>query len=310
MTTNEMEDILARLGIEVTGTRGNEVQARCPGHLELTGKEDRNPSWSINADTGAHICFSCGFKGGLQFLVNYVGGAELDTQEWLEDSSNHLRLAFNSLLKNMNPEPEKIDYLEESMLAIYTAPPAEALKSRGISSMAAEHYEILWDPRHDSWIIPIRDPRNNKLLGWQEKGNNSRFFKNQPTGVKKSRALFGYGQYSGGYMILVESPLDVARLASVGQLGGVAAYGALVSKEQLTLIQSADRLIIAMDNDDAGRKSSGQLFDWAKSISLGVWFFDYTGVDVKDVGGMSKSEIDAGIANAKYSLRGKSVVYG
>ena len=60
MTVEEMEDTLARLEIAVTSIRGVEIQALCPAHFERTGKEDHNPSWYINADTGAHICFSCG----------------------------------------------------------------------------------------------------------------------------------------------------------------------------------------------------------------------------------------------------------
>lgn len=308
MTTGEMEDFLARLGIEVTGVRGDEVQAKCPGHLFNTGKEDRNPSWSINAETGAHICFSCGFKGGVNYLVSFMGGSE-DTEKWLEENTKHLSMAFDAMKRSLNPEKEKIEYLDESMLAIYTEPPADALKSRGLSPMAAHLYNLLWDPRTECWIIPIRDPKNNKLLGWQEKGHTSRYFKNQPAGIKKSRALYGYNEYSSGDMILVESPLDVVRLASVGILGGVAAYGALVSKDQLELLKSAERLVIALDNDDAGRKSAEQLFDWAKSISLGIWFFNYSGIDVKDVGGMSRAEIESGLASARHSLRGRSAVY-
>jgi len=304
MTIKEMEELLADLGIEVTGTRGNEVQAKCPGHLELTGKEDRNPSWSINADTGAHICFSCGFKGGLQFLFSYMGGTEYNPEEQKE-GSKYLRRVYEHMIKSLTHVEEEQKFIEESMLAIYTAPPADILLSRGILPIAAEMYGILWDPRSHNWIIPIRDPKTNRLLGWQEKGHESRFFRNQPTGVQKSRSLFGYNEYSSGDMILVESPLDVARLASVGVLGGVAAYGAMVSKDQMKLLESAGRLVIAMDNDEAGNRSSENLFDWAKETNLSPWFFNYDGIDVKDVGAMSKTEIMMGLDNARHILRGK-----
>ena len=54
MTVDEMTDTLTRLGVEIVGSRGYEIQAHCPAHLERTGKQDRNPSWYINADSGAH----------------------------------------------------------------------------------------------------------------------------------------------------------------------------------------------------------------------------------------------------------------
>jgi len=304
MMIKDLEDLLSDLGIEVTGTRGNEVQAKCPGHLELTGKEDRNPSWSINADTGAHICFSCGFKGGLQFLVNYMGGVEYNPES-KEEGNKYLRRAYEQMMKSLNHVEEEQKFIDESMLAIYTAPPVEALKSRGILPMVADMFGILWDPRVDNWIIPIRDPKSRKLMGWQEKGYATRFFRNQPNGVQKSRALFGYSEYRGGDMILVESPLDVARLASVGVFGGVAAYGAMVSRDQLRLLESSERLVIALDNDEAGSKSSESLFDWAKETRMSPWFFNYDGIDVKDVGAMSKSEIMMGLENARHILRGK-----
>ena len=63
MTSDEAEDLLDRLGIEICGVNGYEIQAKCPAHVERTGHEDHNPSWWFNSDTGAHICFSCQFKG-------------------------------------------------------------------------------------------------------------------------------------------------------------------------------------------------------------------------------------------------------
>ena len=76
MTIEEMEDTLERLGIEVVSTRGSEIQGYCPAHVERTGHEDRNPSWWINSDTGAHICFFMPLQrrtAVLGFLYSKVG---------------------------------------------------------------------------------------------------------------------------------------------------------------------------------------------------------------------------------------------
>jgi DNA primase len=304
MTVEEMEDFLHGLGIETYGVRGSEVKALCPGHLDRTGKEDRNPSWSINSDTGAHNCFSCGFRGGLQYLVSYVNGIPMEEAgEWVATTTSDLAKRLERALapKKVIEKPE-ID-ITEANLAAYTTPPTERLLDRGLTTKAAAHFGVLYDARRECWIIPIRDS-SGKLLGWQEKGIVGRYFRNYPTGIQKSKSLFGYDKYTGGTMIVVESPLDVVRLASVGVSGGVATYGTAVSKEQLNLIKGADKVIIAMDNDEAGRSTASDLVHRARDLWMEFWLFDYSDVDVKDIGAMSKDEIIKGLDRAKHCLYG------
>jgi DNA primase len=313
MTVEEMESFLKGIGIETYGARGSEVKALCPGHVERTGKPDRNPSWSINSDTGAHNCFSCGFRGGLQYLISYVNGVPIEeAEEWVRNNTSDLSRRLEQALRPPVVVEDSTNPLTEANLSAYTDPPVDLLKSRGLTAEAAKQFGLLYDARRECWIIPIRD-RNEKLLGWQEKGSRSRYFNNYPKGVQKSHSLFGYGQYKGGTMVVVESPLDVVRLASVGVEGGVATYGTSVSKEQLNLIKGADKVVVAMDNDEAGRRASEDI--WRKSIDMWFecWFFDYSGIDwverdsVKDVGAMSKAEILQGLNNAKHALYGERV---
>lgn len=302
MTIQEMEELLERLGITPTGTRGNEVQARCPGHIQRTGHEDRNPSWSINADTGAHICFSCQFRGGLVFLVSYVNQIDFeDAKKWLNDGGT-LSESFVKATEKKEEIFEELLQITEAALAAFVHPPIYALKSRGLHPESAEHYEVLWDTRRSNWILPIRNPHTKVLMGWQEKGYSGRFFRNYPSGIKKSEALFGYHRYTGGTMIVVESPLDVVRLHSLGIDGGVATFGSVVSKEQLNLIRGADKIIFAMDADEAGIQSSLHLLKESQTLGFPAWFLDYTCTDMKDIGGMSRAEVHQCIANAKHSL--------
>lgn len=304
MTPEEMEDFLHGLGIETYGARGSEVKALCPGHFERTGKPDRNPSWSINADTGAHNCFSCGFRGSLQYLVSYLNGIPMEEAgEWVKTTTSDLAKRLERALapKKVIEKPE-VD-ITEANLAAYSFPPAERLLSRGLTSEAANYYGILYDTRRECWIIPIRDSAG-KLLGWQEKGIAGRYFRNYPTGIQKSKSLFGYERYASGTMIVVESPLDVVRLASVGITGGVATYGTSVSNEQLNLIKGAERVVIAMDNDEAGLNTSRDLIRRATALWMEFWLFDYSDVDVKDIGAMSKNEIIKGLDRAKHCLYG------
>ena len=312
MRLEEMERVLERLKIDVVNSRGDEILALCPGHKEMTGKEDHNPSWWINADTGAHICFSCGFKGSLFSLIAYVQGFKdanglldyADAKDWLYLSFENISLGALDDEEEEEPVFKEVADLGESRLALFTLPPAHALKARGLTVEAAEQYELLWDPKYSNWITVIRDPHSNKLLGRQEKGFSRRYFNNYPQGVEKSTTLFGFHNYSGGRMIVVESPLDVVRLASIGIPGGVSTYGSMISNTQVNLIREADDIVFALDNDESGFNASKKMLDLSIHHGFEAWFFSYAHTDMKDIGGMSKSEILTGLANAKHSVHG------
>jgi len=305
MTVEEMQDALTRLGVEFYANRGDEIQAECPAHEERTGHKDRNPSFYINADSGAFICFSCGWKGSLYTLINYKQG-DVDASDWIK-SEQGLSARFNRATREQ-PKIQEQTYITESMLSAFVEPPIEALRLRGLTSNAARYYGLLWDRHNKNWIIPIRESDTGKLLGWQEKGHDRRYFRNYPTGIQKSRALFGYDNYTSGDMIVVESPLDVVRLASLGISGGVATYGALVSDYQFNLIRGGERIIFAMDNDEAGHKSNMSLYHICKEMEKEAWFFNYNHLDIKDIGGMSLDEVRFGLDNAKHIAHGLKVV--
>lgn len=306
MTVDEMKDTLTRLSVEYYSVRGDEIQAECPAHEERTGHKDRNPSFYINAETGAFICFSCGWKGSLYTLISYRQGSDVTVKDWL-NSPEGLSTRFNRATREQ-PKIQEQTYITESMLSAFVEPPTDALRSRGITLLAANQYSLLWDRHNKNWIIPIREPETGKLLGWQEKGYDRRYFRNYPSGIQKSRSLFGHDQYTSGDMIVVESPLDVVRLASLGITGGVAVYGALVSTSQFDLIRGADRVIFAMDNDEAGKNSALKLYNLCKEMEKEAWFFNYGTMDVKDIGGMSLDEIRFGLDNAKHIVHGLRAV--
>lgn len=313
MTIDEMEGLLERLGIEPLSTRGSEIQARCPAHKDRTGKDDSRPSWFINADTGAHICFSCHFKGGVTYLIGYVnkyydsdGNINFEqSKEWIQSQENLQSLLDKALeVKSAEPDIVKVD---PAMLHAFTMPPEHALKSRGLTSAAAHLYGVRWDVKKESWIIPIYDNYDGTLLGWQEKAFRGRFFKNYPTGIKKSNSVFGLNTYTGGDLIVVESPLDAVRLASVGIFTGVALYGSFISQRQVNMIKSADRIVFAFDNDSAGKDATTRMIGTLQDLWFEAWFFDYSHTDQKDVGGMSKAEIVTGLDNAKHFINALSL---
>ena len=303
-----VEATLTALGIEGT-LRGSELSAPCPMHEDRVGRPDANPSWSINIDTGLFNCFSCGYRGSVITLIADVKKVTFDEAKTLtikpdlQSSIAKIPGAYHSY-----PKPEVIS---EATIHRFNFPPLWARNKRHLTKEACEYYGVRWDFLSDSWIIPIRDPFDNSLLGWQEKSETERAFKNFPVGVKKSRTLFGYDIFTGGRMVVVESPLDAVRLTSDGVTGAVATYGAIVSKQQIMLMSAADEVVFALDNpykDDAGRKASVQLLTETKGVLKSVRFFDYSGTDAKDPGDMTHAEIARGIAFARSRAYGSKAV--
>jgi len=319
----DVQQALLRLGIDTT-QRNSELTGWCPMHLERTGKEDHNPSWSINSETGVHHCFSCGYKGTLITLVAEV--LELKT-EWgrldLEAAKDWLRanveVDLDLLVKQMEemrnsyvsiPRPVE---MSEARLAIFDSPPDWALQARKLTENACYDSGVRWDKRQEAWITPIRHADTGKLMGWQEKGQSNRLFRNRPAGVQKSKTLFGLDVWLGGTMIVVESPLDTVYLRSL-KVGphGVSTFGASVSSEQVDLMRQADKLILAFDNpkiDPAGEKASKEMFAKIKKLGMECWFFAYGDSGAKDIGDMTRDQVVYGIENARHCVFGESAIY-
>ncbi len=307
-TPVDIEASLHDLGIEIEKVDSDELYARCPGHLSRLGKEDSHASWSVNSETGDHHCFSCGFGGSFVYLVHEVTGKDLnESAAWCKSRAGGIERA-RQILDGPVKAPEKaVDtskQVNEASLALFTPPPFTALNSRLLTEDACRNYGVRWNPERGSWILPVRDPATNKLLGWQEK--SERYFNNYPPHVPISTTLFGLENYLRQHrrkrIILVESPLDAVRLTSVGIDGGLASFGASVSPAQVELIiSSTSTLLVAMDNDDAGRKSARNLRQKLAG-RMTLRFLNYEGIEVKDIGEMSANEIHHAVGTAYSSV--------
>ena len=306
----DVEKVLLNLDIQLVAQRGEEVQGYCPMHKARTGKEDHNPSWWINGETGAHICFSCGYKGNVYTLVGDLKGIDyFDARDYVNQQADvpldALMRRIQELPQYIAPSDDEIG-MSEARLAVFTAPPVKNLKGRALTPAAAEHHGVLWDAKTLAWILPIRDPDTFELWGWQEKGSTGRFFKNQPAGIKKSKTVFGVEKMATDILVVVESPLDVVRLAVVGVEGAIATCGAIISEDQAKIMRRADKVIAAFDNDDAGKKASEQLRAYARKYGMDLSFFNYDGINAKDPGDMTMEQIHQGIEHSKSAVLGKA----
>jgi hypothetical protein len=230
-----------------------------------------------------------------------------DIQDFLKEKSE---VPLDTLLQRLRDLPQYVTPEEpigmsEARLAVFTDAPEIELKKRFLTREAVNAHGVLWDAKNSAWILPIREPNDFSLWGWQEKGATGRFFKNYPPGVKKSKTVFGVKILDESVPLwVVESPLDAVRLTGLGY-NAIATFGAIISEDQGKLMRRATSIISSFDNDQAGKKASEQMLGFSRKYGFDLRYFNYAGIDVKDVGDMSEKQIQRGLETAKHMIYGK-----
>ena len=295
-TGDQLVAVLERLGVAITTVGDTEVGGRCPVHHLVVGKEDRSPSWSMNLHSGLWICYSCGAKGNLSQLVLQLTG---DSDEAMLVNEYIISSGLERLKAGTSAPVENLPSVDLSAFRKFVSVPEQLLEYRRIDPEVAQRFGIRWDPQPRHWIVPIISPSGD-LWGWQAKGKN--YFRNVPTGVPKSRTLFGIERFKAQIAVLVESPLDVVRLASLrpGLLThGLGTFGAHVSTYQLNLVSRwADTIVIALDNDEAGICAAERVARECPRPRGGINFLRYEHTNAKDIGDMTNDELEEALTGA------------
>jgi DNA primase len=264
----DVESVLFDLGVSVIRLSGDEVVAKCPMHEIRTGRPDSNPSWSINAVSLAHYCFSCGYAGSLSSLYRDLSGSVPEDLEWSIKKSSVLSAFAQSASP---PEPVGPSVNEWVLSNSFRDMPQPLLDIKRLLRQSVDAFGIKWDPTRKMWVIPIRSPSGD-LMGYQFRRKGSVL--NHPKGMEKSKTLFGFHLVDGDRAVIVESPLDVVRLHGAG-VPSIATFGAGISQEQLSIISRNIRFVVAgMDNDAAG-KSANRVLGSLRSMGCVVVPFDY-----------------------------------
>ena len=289
-TGDQLVAVLERLGVGITTVGDTEVGGRCPVHHLTVGKEDRSPSWSMNLYSGLWICYSCGAKGNLPQLVLQLTDS---SDEALLVNEYIISSGLERLKAGLSDPVEAMPSVDLSTYRKFVPVPEQLLEYRRMDPEVAQRFGIRWDPQPRHWIVPIVSQYGD-LWGWQAKGKD--YFRNVPTGVPKSRTLFGIERFKAQVAVLVESPLDVVRMSSLrpGLLThGLASFGAHVSAEQLNLlVRVADTIVVALDNDEAGIAAAQRVFDSCPRPRGGINFLRYEHTNAKDIGDMTDDELE------------------
>lgn len=291
--SEDLATILGELGVEVKRVTGDEIQGRCPLHVQFKGRESSRYSWYMNSDTGLFICHTCGSRGNLPMLVSAMTG---DSDTILAVQGMLVRSGIERLTNPREAEPEvEVDWIRYSKFAPL---PKAILEIRNLLPEYAHKYGVRWDKDERKTVTPIVSPMG-ELMGWQAKSLG--VFLNVPEGVHKAKTLFGIERAVQRTAVLMESPLDVVRLSQfTTSISPLASFGANVSERQIKIISERfDRLIVAMDNDKAGILEARRLQKMWPSFREGIRYWSYSTTTAKDIGDMSDQEIERGLTSFK-----------
>lgn len=307
-----LDDVMDQLGVEIKRQTGDELQGRCPVHHLYKGRSSSRHSWYINVDTGLWHCFTCGARGNLPILVSTL----TDDPHAIKGVRLYMAKAGLDKLRKGDEAEEEVE-ADWSLYASFEKVPRRLLDKRGLDHFQADRFGLRFNksirsscndrgemmkerPDYKCWIVPVLDGLGN-LMGWQAKQQG--YFANVPTGIHKSKSLFGYNYAQSGTGLLVESPLDVVRFHSVydgDDISCVASYGASVSDHQVMMLRHRfDKLILALDDDNAGRLETKRLrgqtpkqpYDLLTGFRKRVWYLPYDGTQAKDIGDMTPDEL-------------------
>ncbi len=262
LTDTPVEYALEALGVEIVGASGDEIQCFCPVHHLTRGRAQSHPRFYMNAESGAALCFTCGWRGNLARLVSDLeADIDLDDFEFtvLVRRTDRLTRAGES-----EGEEEAVDpYVSEYAFNKNPYPPHKQLQTRHLTKAVAMRLNLRWDEARRLWLIPVLG-FHGEFLGWQEKGPG--YFNNVPPRMRKRRSLFGLQQSTGNRVFVVESPLDSARFLRHG-LSSVATYGAAMSSDQLHMVcRRYKHIVLAYDNDRAGWDATASVADQLRII--------------------------------------------
>lgn len=292
--STDLVGILTDLGVDIKRVYNDEINGRCPVHHKLKGRESSRYSWYLNSDTGLWTCFSCGARGNLSMLLSELTN---DPATLWSAQSHLINAGIQRLTGNVEEVVETHQTVDWQQYTRFDRYPDRLSKLRSLDTDVAARYGIRWDADKKATVIPIISPIG-QLWGWQLKKHD--WVRNYPEGVHKGDTLFGIERAHNPTGLLLESPLDVVRFHSVyggDQFSAVASFGANVSSRQVQILcDRFDSLVIAMDNDAAGKLETRRISKSLPSLRRGVRYWVYDD-DSKDLGDMRDDVIIRGLTN-------------
>lgn len=230
---------------------------------------DRSPSASLNVEKRLYCCYSLGWGGDLVRLLQKMEKADaltdLDFTGLLTGSVRSVEDFRAEIIRLMTPtHSASVDLprYADSVLSPWMASHPYLREERGISQEAHEALRLGYDPVINRVVFP--HIFRGHLVGWQTRaipgrpgwpGTPSQIPKYKSTpGLPKAETLYAYDLADRSRpVVVVESPMSVAKAVSLGVDNVVATFGAKVADPQVDLLRDFPEVVVWFDDDPAGR---------------------------------------------------------
>lgn len=277
----DVRKVLDYYGVQYT-PKGDELVMHCPFHPKLRGKEDKNPSFSINANKKLYACWSCPAKGNIYQLVMRL---ELDAGAKSCDYATALKIiceinnisvdgvfrvdkdSFNddlSIDDIFDNEPVVQEVFNDSVLNKFYLKKHNYFLDRGFKPETLKTFEMGFGTKgldKDRCIFPVRNIECG-LVGWTGRAvlntMKPKWLHRPKDRFYTTLNLFNIDKalkyiLDTGDVYVVESVGNCMRLWECGYRNVVAVLGSKMSEVQASMLcDYANRIYLLYDNDDAG----------------------------------------------------------
>ena len=261
------------------------IVANCPFHEQRVG--GHKYTLSINTNNGFWLCFSCGARGGLPYLLKLLEVPAVVRDLLIEPIQGDLGKRVQTEINLAKDVFSALYPLPEAMLGLYDYCPPDLVED-GFDPTYLQDHDVGYDLDHRCVTWAVRDlygvlaglyrripgGRGAKYLAYEHKDLHPSV---QPLvqgyTFKKSRHLWNMDRvyprlyYERGAVVIVCEGFKAGLWCiQHGYEDTVAIMGSMVSRIQLELLKRiGGTVILFLDNDDAGRQ--GALTAYARLIS-------------------------------------------
>jgi DNA primase len=296
--------MLKSLGVDIVGETSNDFLCLCPFHGNR-----HTPSFSVSHTKGVYLCFnpSCGVSGNIVELIKEVSHRnDFEALRFISSIQQTSATSFEDELASiLEDKPDFKEFPQNKLNELYESiddRAREYLASRGITQKSINHFKLGYSKSQDMVIVPVHSP-DGIAVGLVGRSIEGKSFKNS-TQLPRSKTMFNIhrAKREGGAIIVVESTFDAIKFFEAGFPNAVATLGGHLSKENIdNLNKYSSKIIIATDNDEAGRKLGLEIAQKLKSKEVLWASFNYGMIyphDAKDIGELTNEEIKQCILNA------------
>lgn len=281
----QIGEVINVCGITIGSELDTHYLVFCPFHYNKN-----TPACEIDKEKGLFLCFACGERGTLLDLVmrttnrNYFEASRvISTAAKIIDFASRIEKDIQVKEEFTRFDSDLIDRLHKDLLESDRA--INYFKGRSIEIDAIKKFKLGYSPKQDMVTVPIYS-HTDICVGFVGRSVEGKSFKNS-TGLPRNKVLFNLNNVKFKDIVIVESSFDAIRLWQLN-IPAIATLGANIGKNQINLLNKyATRLILAMDQDEAGGSLTRSL---NKQITVPILNMEFPD-GVKDIGDMTDEQI-------------------